>query len=138
MTISPLTHAHVVRVADLVSAYVSRNAVPPGDLAGVVTAMHRALAALPGQPLPAPAPDIDRPSAHAIRQSVQPAGLVSFLDGKSYKTLKRHLSKHGLDPESYRERFGLPADYPMVAAQYAERRSSLAKQLGFGRVISGR
>ena len=138
MATYPLARTHIERVADLVSAYVSRNAVPAGELPGIVSAVHRALTALPGQPPAQAAPVIDRPSAQEIRQSVQPAGLVSFLDGKSYKTLKRHLSKFGLDPDSYRARFGLPADYPMVAAQYAERRSSLAKQLGFGRIISGR
>lgn len=138
MSTHPLTRTHVDRVADLVSAYVSRNAVPAGDLAGVVTAMHRALTALPGQQTIEMASKPEKPSAVEIRQSVQPAALISFLDGKSYKTLKRHLSKYGLDPVTYRERFGLPADYPMVAAQYAERRSSLAKELGFGRIISGR
>lgn len=60
-------------------------------------------------------------------------GLVSFLDGKTYKTLKRHLTSHGLEPRAYRERFGLPADYPMVAPNYAAQRSALAKQIGLGR-----
>ncbi len=72
-------------------------------------------------------------SASEIRQSIQAAGLVSFLDGRTYKTLKRHLTKHGFTPDSYRERFSLPADYPMVAPSYAQRRSTLAKELGFGR-----
>ena len=58
---------------------------------------------------------------------------MSFLDGQIYKTLKRHLTKHGYTPDSYRARFGLPADYPMVAPSYAQRRSVLAKELGFGR-----
>jgi predicted transcriptional regulator len=57
---------------------------------------------------------------------------VSFIDGKTYKTLKRHLAAHGLDPHSYRERYGLPADYPMVAPSYAEKRSALAKSIGLG------
>ncbi len=71
-------------------------------------------------------------NAAQIRKSVQRDRLISFIDGKSYKTLKRHLTAHGLTPASYRERFGLPADYPMVAAAYSERRSSLAKAHGLG------
>jgi predicted transcriptional regulator len=63
-----------------------------------------------------------------------PDGVVSFLDGKTYKTLKRHLGTHGLDPVSYRQRFGLPADYPMVSPNYAAQRSALAKSIGLGRV----
>ena len=71
-------------------------------------------------------------SSAEIRKSIKPDGLVSFVDGKSYKTLKRHLTSHGLDPKSYRDRYGLPADYPMVAGEYAERRSALAKAIGLG------
>ncbi|MBE7186618.1 MAG: MucR family transcriptional regulator, partial [Methylobacterium mesophilicum] len=67
-----------------------------------------------------------------IRRSVRPDGIVSFIDGKTYKTLKRHLSANGFDPRSYRERYGLPADYPMVAANYAAQRSALAKAIGLG------
>ncbi len=74
-----------------------------------------------------------RPTNAEIRKSIGRDGLVSFIDGKVYKTLKRHLSSHGLDPESYRERFGLPSDYPMVAPSYAARRSALAKEIGLGR-----
>ncbi|MCJ2101238.1 MucR family transcriptional regulator, partial [Methylobacterium sp. E-046] len=64
--------------------------------------------------------------------SVRPDGIVSFIDGKTYKTLKRHLTSHGLDPKSYRDRYGLPSDYPMVAPSYAEQRSALAKAIGLG------
>ncbi|SFU97489.1 ROS/MUCR transcriptional regulator protein [Methylobacterium sp. UNCCL125] len=64
---------------------------------------------------------------------MRPDGLVSFVDGKTYKTLKRHLTAHGLHPQSYRERYGLPADYPMVAHNYAEQRSQIAKTIGLGR-----
>lgn len=77
--------------------------------------------------------EIEKPSAAQIRKSVTDDGIVSFIDGKTYKTLKRHLSTHGLDPRSYRERYGLPADYPMVAPSYAAQRSALAKQIGLGR-----
>ncbi len=74
----------------------------------------------------------DTPSPAEIRKSVRPDGLVSFLDGRSYKTLKRHLTAYVLTPERYRERFGLPADYPLVAAGYAAQRSALAKAIGLG------
>ena len=74
------------------------------------------------------------PTAAQIRKSVTPDGIVSFLDGKTYKTMKRHLTGHGFDPQSYREHFGLPADYPMVSQRYAAKRSELAKAIGLGRV----
>ncbi|MBP1183034.1 putative transcriptional regulator [Methylobacterium sp. PvR107] len=76
--------------------------------------------------------EVKKPGAVQIRKSVQDDGITSFIDGKIYKTLKRHLSAHGLDPRSYRERFDLPSDYPMVAPSYAERRSALAKAIGLG------
>jgi len=73
-----------------------------------------------------------------VKKSIRPEGIVSFIDGKTYKTLKRHLTKHGLTPDSYRERFGLSGDYPMVALAYSEKRSSLAKSLRFGQPASRR
>jgi predicted transcriptional regulator len=81
--------------------------------------------------------EVAKPSAAEIRKSVKPAGIVSFIDGKVYRTLKRHLSKNGFTPESYRTAYGLPADYPMVAADYSAQRSSLAKEIGLGRRAAG-
>ncbi|SFT28250.1 ROS/MUCR transcriptional regulator protein [Methylobacterium sp. yr668] len=75
---------------------------------------------------------VEKPTPAQIRKSVRHDGIVSFIDGKAYKTLKRHLTSHGLDPKSYRERFGLPADYPMTAPSYAAQRSALAKAIGLG------
>lgn len=121
------------RTAELVAAYVSYNAVRPGDVPALITAMHQAIQGLKSPVKATPEPAQERMTASQIRQSIQPAGLVSFLDGRTYKTLKRHLTKHGFTPDSYRARFGLPADYPMVAPSYAQRRSVLAKELGFGR-----
>ena len=72
------------------------------------------------------------PSAAQIRRSVTDEALTSFIDGNSYKTLKRHLAAHGLTPEQYRSQYGLPADYPMVAPGYAAHRSALAKAIGLG------
>ena len=122
--------------SDIVSAYVSNNSVPIAELPALIGNVHAALARLgTGTPTAeiAAAPPVEQPSANEIRRSIGRDGIVSFLDGKSYKTLKRHLTSHGLDPRSYRERYGLPADYPMVAPSYAEQRSALAKQIGLGR-----
>jgi predicted transcriptional regulator len=123
--------------AELVAAYVSNNSVPAAELPALIARVHGAIAGLVAGTLTAEtgaaAPvDMDKPGAAQIRKSVRPDGIVSFIDGKTYKTLKRHLTSHGLDPKSYRERYGLPADYPMVAPSYAEQRSALAKAIGLG------
>ena len=124
--------------ADLVAAYVSNNPVPAAELPALITRVHGAIAGLVSGTLTAETggtaaqPEVDRPSAAQIRKSVRPDGIVSFIDGKTYKTLKRHLTSHGLDPKSYRDRYGLPSDYPMVAPAYAEQRSALAKAIGLG------
>lgn len=68
-----------------------------------------------------------------MQKSITSDGIVSFIDGRTYKTLKRHLASYGLTPETYRERFGLDKNYPMVAPSYAERRSTIAKRAGLGR-----
>lgn len=120
-----------IRLAsEIVAAYVSHNPVPANEVAPLVVSVHSAVAGLMDvQSLPAPGETFGKPTADEIRISIQIDGIVSFIDGRPYKTLKRHLTAHGLDPQSYRERFGLPDDYPMVAASYAARRSVLAKQL---------
>ena len=121
--------------AEIVSAYVSNNPVPPAELPGLIARVHSAvsgLAAAGGSASTAPEAEVEKPSAAQIRKSVRPDGIVSFIDGKTYKTLKRHLTAHGLEPRAYRERYGLPADYPMVAPSYAEQRSALAKAIGLG------
>ncbi|MCJ2132586.1 MucR family transcriptional regulator, partial [Methylobacterium sp. J-026] len=122
-----------VVTAGLVAAYVSNNPVPAAELPALIARVHGAVAGLaagtlrPETGAAAQQADPDRPSAAQIRKSVRPDGIVSFIDGKTYKTLKRHLTSHGLDPRGYRDRYGLPADYPMVAPSYAEQRSALAK-----------
>ncbi|MBP33019.1 MucR family transcriptional regulator [Methylobacterium sp.] len=119
----------------LVAAYVSNNALRPTDLPELIARVHAALTNLGGSARTAATaePVAERPSAAQIRKSVQPEGIVSFIDGRTYKMLKRHLTGHGLDPKSYRERYGLPADYPMVAPNYAAKRSAVAKAIGLGR-----
>jgi predicted transcriptional regulator len=122
--------------AELVAAYVSNNSLPVSELPALITRVHDAIAALASGTTPAETgtatPDVERPGPAQIRKSVRHDGIVSFIDGKTYKTLKRHLTGHGLDPKSYRDRYGLPADYPMVAPSYAEQRSALAKAIGLG------
>lgn len=120
---------------DIVAAYVSNNPVRPSDLPDLIRTVHAALNGLAGGTSgAAPEAEIEKPTAAQIRKSVTPDGIVSFLDGRTYKTMKRHLNTKGFDPRSYRERFGLPADYPMVAPNYAAQRSALAKSIGLGRV----
>lgn len=117
---------------EIVSAYVTKNSVPAVELPKLIESVHTALNALkPG--VPVPASEIEKPSDTQIRKSIRPNGIVSFLDGKTYQTFKRHLTTRGLDPRGYREQYGLPADYPMVAPSYAEKRSALAKAIGLGR-----
>ena len=118
--------------ADLVSAYVSNNRVAPSELPSLLTAIHAALNGL-SQPAQVQEPVHEKLTSAQVRKSITPDALISFLDGRSYKTLKRHLTKHGLDARSYRERFGLPADYPTTSANYSAARSNLAKNLGLGR-----
>jgi predicted transcriptional regulator len=121
--------------SDIVCAYVSNNSIPLAELPNLIHGVHAALAGLANGAVQTAIEDThEKPTAAQIRKSVMPDGIVSFLDGKTYKTMKRHLTGHGLDPHSYRQRFGLPADYPMVASSYAAQRSALAKSIGLGRI----
>lgn len=120
--------------AAIVSAYVSRNHVAVTQLPQLIASIHGALCGLDGAPSveAAPTNDRDLPTAAQIRRSVTDEALTSFIDGRPYRTLKRHLAAHGLTPQSYRAQYGLPADYPMVAPAYAAKRSALAKAIGLG------
>ncbi len=115
---------------------MSNNPVPAAELPALIVRVHGAISGLvAGTPTAAgaaPQVEVEKPSATQIRKSVRHDGIVSFIDGKLYKTLKRHLASHGLDPRSYRDSYGLPTDYPMVAPGYAEQRSALAKAIGLG------
>lgn len=118
-------------VTDIVSAHVGNNTVASADLPGLITNVYGALAGL-GEPVV----QIEaRPDpAVSVRASVKPDHIVCLEDGKKLKMLKRHLmSDHGMTPEQYRARWGLAADYPMVAPNYSEKRRGLAKQIGLGR-----
>ena len=127
--VQQVLHTLAVR---LVKAYLSNNSIPPAGVPPLLTGTHAALVALMQPPAAASTP-AQLPTPAEIRKSIRNDGLVSFIDGKAYKTLKRHLTAHGLEPRAYRERFGLPADYPMVAPSYAAQRSALAKAIGLGR-----
>jgi predicted transcriptional regulator len=115
--------------ADIVSSYVANNAVHRTDLPNVIASVHAALQGLTAPKQTEP----EKPElAVSIRRSITPDFLISLEDGKKYKTLKRHLGKLGLTAEEYRAKWGLPADYPMVAPNYAAKRSELAKSSGLG------
>jgi predicted transcriptional regulator len=120
---------YIELAADIVSAFVSNNSVPAAELPALIASVHGALQSA-SNPAPVEAPKFE--PAVSIKKSVTPDALISLIDGKPYKSLKRHLSKHGLSPQEYRQRYGLPSDYPMVAATYASKRSELAKRLGLG------
>lgn len=134
MVDQPSAHGELIldRTVGIVAAFVSNNHVQIGELPALIAATHAALVSL-GQPTAPAEPEIERPTPAQIRKSITPDALISFLDGKPYKTLKRHLTVQGLDPIAYRERYGLPADYPMVATNYAAQRSALARSIGLGR-----
>ena len=121
---------------DIVAAYVSNNPVPAAELPALIVRVHGAISGLvAGTPTAAgaaPQVEVEKPSAAQIRKSVRHDGIVSFIDGRSYQTLKRHLTAHGLTPERYRAKYGLPADYPMVAPGYAARRSEIARAIQLG------
>ena len=123
---------YIERTVDVVAAYVSNNSIPTAELPALIGSIHDALNMIASGPSAPAAETVEKPSPAQVRKSIRPDGLVSFIDGKSYKTLKRHLTKHGLDPHSYRERYGLPADYPTTSANYSAQRSALAKSLGLG------
>ena len=124
------------RTAEIVMAYVGRNAVPVGEVPGLIASVHSALRDLT-QRQDAAEPEVEKPSPAEIRKSITPDALISFIDGKPYKTLRRHLGTHGLTPETYRARYGLPHDYPSTAPAYSAKRSALAKASGLG-VIADR
>jgi predicted transcriptional regulator len=117
---------------EIVGAYVLANSVAASDLPSLIHGVHQALSGA-GQP-EAPPEEVEVKATPAqIRKSLSPDTLISFEDGKPYKSLKRHLSTRGITPDEYRAKWGLPKDYPMVAPNYSAQRSALAKTLGLGR-----
>ncbi len=120
---------------EIVAAHVANNTVPAADLPKLIHEVHSALANVrsKGRPKERPEPAVP------ISRSVKPDYIVCLEDGRKLKMLKRHLrTAFNMTPEEYRERWGLPADYPMVAPNYAKRRSSLAKDIGLGKKQTAR
>jgi predicted transcriptional regulator len=131
-TITKIADEELLRMtADVVAAYVSNNTLPTQQLAEIINTVYTSLRALDA--------DSDIKSeplkpAIAIRKSITPEYLICLEDGKKLKMLKRHLrSTYGMTPDEYRAKWGLPADYPMVAPNYAAQRSAFAKKIGLGR-----
>ena len=117
--------------AEIVSAYVSKNSVGREDLAVIISDVHDALSRASNRGGSSEREELK--PAIALKKSVTPDYIVCLEDGKKFKSLKRHLRTHyNLSPEEYREKWGLPHDYPMVAPNYAAARSQLAKQMGLG------
>jgi len=116
------------QTVDIVSAYVANNNVRTEDLANLINTVRAALSnagRTPAAPEKAQAP-------MSWKKAIKPDFITSFEDGKQYKSMKRHLTRHGLTPQQYREKWGLPKDFPMVAPNYAAARSELARKLGLG------
>lgn len=117
--------------SEVVCSYISNNPLAASDLPALINDVHKALGQLSGK---AAQPEAEKQKpAISIRKSLGHEHLICLEDGKPFKSLKRHLKTHyNLTPDQYREKWGLPADYPMVAPAYAERRSKLAKEMGLG------
>jgi predicted transcriptional regulator len=120
--------------ADIVSAYVAKNPVTLEQLTRLIFWVHSSVRSLPLREAPQPQPKQvhHKPNAIQIRRSITPNALISFENGKRYKSLKRHLTWQGLTPHDYRSKWGLPPDYPMTSSDYSERRSKIAKSFGLG------
>ncbi len=118
--------------AEIVAAYVSNNSVAPTDLPGLIGNVHASLLRLAGGSAAPVVAEALKPAV-AIKKSVSDDHIICLEDGKKFKSLKRHLrTQYNMSPEDYREKWGLSADYPMVAPNYAHARSRLAKEMGLG------
>jgi predicted transcriptional regulator len=133
--VAPINTAETTNIteltADIVSAYVAKNALSGADLPKLIQEVHAALKGLGSAPAEQPAEELK--PAVSIRRSITPDYLVCLDDGLKFKSLKRHLAQLGMTPDQYRAKWGLPADYPMVAPNYSATRSQLARDNGLGR-----
>jgi predicted transcriptional regulator len=128
---SNISPNYVELAADIVSAYVSNNSVATSDLPSLIGDIHSALMRISGGTVEVPTEALK--PAVPVKKSITPDYIVCLDDGKKFKSLKRHLrTQYDMTPEEYRERWSLPADYPMVAPNYAQARSQLAKKMGLG------
>jgi len=117
---------------EVVAAYVSNNPLPRGDLPSLIQAVHSAVERLGKGIEDPPTQAGTQTPAVPVRKSITPDFLICLEDGKRFKSLRRHLRRIGLTPEQYREKWGLPSDYPMVAPNYSAQRSAMAKKIGLG------
>ena len=130
----------IAMTIEVVANYVAHNTIAPDDLPGFIAKTHTAIKGL-NEPAPevpsAPAAPEFMPAVSVRKSLASREHILSLIDGKPYKTLKRHLSGHGLTPADYRARYGLKADYPMVAPAYSDHRREVARTLGLGRKVTG-
>jgi predicted transcriptional regulator len=115
---------------EIVSSFVSKNNISIADLPGLINSVFTSLATL-GKTAEA-VDQVEKPTNSQIRKSIKPDGLVSFIDGRTYKTLKRHITGAGLTIHEYKTMYGLPNDYPTTAPAYSAMRSEMAKGFGLG------
>ena len=118
--------------SEVVAAYVSNNPLPRSDLPSLIQAVHSAVERLGKGIEDSPTQAGTQTPAVSVRKSITPDFLICLEDGKRFKSLRRHLRRIGLTPEQYREKWGLPPDYPMVAPNYSAQRSAMAKKIGLG------
>lgn len=128
----------VAMTIEVVASYVAHNNIRPEDVPDFITKTHAAITGIAKEPEApaetAPPAEAEYTPAVTVRQSLaSPNHILSLIDGKPYKSLKRHLGTHGLTPADYRARYGLKSDYPMVAPGYSEQRREVAKRLALGR-----
>ena len=126
---------HIEMTAEIVAAYVSRNSVPAGELPNLIRSIHQTVSTLGAPPVAEVAPEPLKPAV-PVKRSITDEYIISLEDGRKLKSMKRYLAGLGMTPAQYREKWGLPHDYPMVAPSYAAHRSALAKTLGLGRRAS--
>lgn len=124
---------YIDQTASIVAAYVSHNTIAADQVPALIARVHAALSNVSGSPAAMPGSGEPLRPAVPVKRSVTPDYIICLEDGKRFKSLKRHLrTQYKMSPEQYRERWGLPADYPMVAPNYAKTRSQLAKKMGLG------
>jgi MucR family transcriptional regulator, transcriptional regulator of exopolysaccharide biosynthesis len=130
--LEPMSETNYIELtAEIVSAYVSNNPVPAADMPALINQVHSALTRVSGGQADV-VPEPLKPAV-SVKKSITPDYIVCLEDGKKFKSLKRHLrTQYNMTPEQYRDKWGLPPDYPMVAPNYAAARSQLAKQMGLG------
>lgn len=131
---TPLDADEIMRMTtDIVSSFVANNPVPSDSLSDLITSVHKTVSSL-GSPTQTQVQERPKPAV-PVSRSITDDHIICLEDGKKLKMLKRYLRSHyGLTPEEYRKRWGLPADYPMVAPSYTKKRSDFAKQIGLGKV----